>query len=87
MSIIITVSQEPMSDLTNEQLLALVRERGLANEEPPQEIQNSLAMKLSAIKGGSKELISTAQSVRFLPQTAKTELMDVAMDHLLQIQG
>ena len=72
------------ADLTNEELLKLVKERGLHCQESqaPQEV--GFAAKLEKLDSQTKEQLSLARSVAFLPQSAKTALMDLAMSELLQ---
>ena len=79
-------------DLTNEQLLNLLRERGLATtsiqaQQPVPQKELGLSQKLNLITKVHKEQIQEAKSVRFIPQGAKTELLDVAMDQLLTVNG
>ena len=80
------------SNLTNEELLELVRQRGLetsANTAPvtPSQPVDEFIMKLQSINQKHKDLISEAKSASFIPQGAKTALLDVAMDRLLRIEG
>ena len=74
--------------LSNEELLQMVRERGLikcSTSEQISPIKGTLKEDLIQINQETQEIISQAGSVNFIPSKAKTELLDVVINHLLKI--
>ena len=88
-------------DLTNEELMELIRQRGLAvpsqqQAEPPQNTAEtapvvvntrSLAEKLRELPNRVQESVREARSCNFLPQAVKTALLDVIIDHIMSMEG
>ena len=75
-----------MVDLTNEELMEIIRERGLFPiAEPERVAELSLRQKLQTISEEHHNQITEAKSVNFIPSNAKTALLDIAMDTLLRI--
>ena len=77
-------------NMSNEELMALVRERGLVDFPETSERQPSSPSLDADIERMPAEIIQTlnkANSVAFIPLKVKTALIDVAISHLLKITG
>ena len=76
------------SNLTNEQIMELVRERGLAQPQPEQQqpaVIQSLTEKITHGNHKLAEEIRTASSVRTMPLASKTKLLDYCISELLKL--
>ena len=72
------------SNISDKELLQLVKERGLLNHGPSSE---KLAKRLvDDIPEEIKNDIRQAKSVQFIPQGAKSILLDIVMSELLRIE-
>ena len=77
--------------LTDEALMEMMRQRGLtlpaesasSTEQSP---ATSLQSRLRSFSEATKAAISAASSPTGIPQGAKTELLDIACDHLLKLE-
>ena len=79
-----------MSDrqISNEDLLEMVKARGLFQETNTEsKNQSPFDIQLSNMSEEHRCQIASAKSPQFIPQGAKTALMDIAVSYLLNIEG
>ena len=76
------------SNLTNDQLLELLRERGLVQlqQHNPPPTEKNLAEQISKGNVDIEDQLKHAQSVRCLPEAAKTAILDYAISELLKLE-
>ena len=69
-----------LSNISTEELQQILQQRNAAAST-----QMSLEMHLENMSAATKQIISSASSMNTIPQSQKTELIDLAINDLLQM--
>ena len=79
-----------MDNITDEQLITLLKERGLQSQIASDSLtnieENSLEKKLDSLQKEIIEKAKLCRSINLMPQSIKTPLMDIIIGHLLSEQ-